>query len=428
MKRVFKFLLLLPAVLFRWFCDTAARNAQNLWTALIQIWLNKGRSILTTLGVIIAVTSTITVVSFVQGFGNFMTQKVRGYGTQYMVVRPIEWWEMDDAKRQRVTLDLADVEAVRSECTHVQRLSPFLFINNAEVSFGLEKVKDVPVRGVGQDYQVIRNYYADAGRFLSPLDVENASKVIVLGRTVLKHLQVDESIIGQYVHMIGERFLVIGLLEAKGGMMGEDQDLTVMIPYTAAQRLDPNLRESIRFLAEASNESAIPEAEGQIRRVLRQRHGLRAEQPDDFRINRQDQALKEFENIRNIASGILAGIVSISLLVGGIGIMNVMLVSVSERTREIGLRKSIGGRRRDIMLQFLTEAVVLCTLGGLVGVILGYIVTYIASLHPSMVPISVPLWAVVLALGFSAGAGVFFGIIPAFKAAILHPIEALRHE
>jgi putative ABC transport system permease protein len=162
--------------------------------------------------------------------------------------------------------------------------------------------------------------------------------------------------------------------------------------------------------------------------VLRQRHGLKIGEPDDFRIERQDQAIKEFENIRNIASGVLAGIVSISLLVGGIGIMNVMLVSVSERTREIGLRKSIGGRRRDIMLQFLTEAVVLCTLGGLAGVILGYIVTYVASLHPSMVPIQVPLWSVALALGFSAGAGVFFGIIPAFKAAILHPIEALRHE
>ena len=258
--------------------------------------------------------------------------------------------------------------------------------------------------------------------------MQNASRVIVLGRSVLKLLQCDESIIGQYVQMFGERFLVIGLLESKGSMMGEDQDMTVMIPYTVSMRLDPKLRESIRFLAEASSEESIPEAQAEITRTLRQRHGIKPGQPDDFRINRQDQALKEFENIRNIASGVLAGIVSISLLVGGIGIMNVMLVSVSERTREIGLRKSIGGRRRDIMLQFLTEAVVLCTLGGIAGVILGYVITFIASLHPSMVPIQVPLWSVALALGFSAGAGVFFGIVPAFKAAILHPIEALRHE
>jgi putative ABC transport system permease protein len=426
--KLFRSIFRLPATIARWFYNSAARNSQNVSTALIQIWLNKGRSILTTLGVIIAVTSTISVVAFVQGFGNYMTKMVRGYGTQYMIVRPIESWETEQAKRRRITLSLADIEAVRTECTNVQRMSPFLFINNAEISFGLEKVKEVPVRGVSEDYQVIRNYFADVGRFLGPLDVENAAKVIVLGRSVLKQLQCDESIVGQYVHMFSQRFLVIGLLETKGGMMGEDQDMTVMIPYTSAMRLDPNLRESIRFLAEASSEAEIPQAEGEITRVLRQRHGLKIGQPDDFRINRQDKALKEFENIRNIASGVLAGIVSISLLVGGIGIMNVMLVSVSERTREIGLRKSIGGRRRDIMMQFLTEAVVLCTLGGMAGVILGYIVTYVASLHPSMVPIQVPLWSVALALGFSAGAGVFFGIIPAFKAAILHPIEALRHE
>jgi putative ABC transport system permease protein len=149
---------------------------------------------------------------------------------------------------------------------------------------------------------------------------------------------------------------------------------------------------------------------------------------DDFEIERQDQMLREFGKVRMIATSVLAGIVSISLIVGGIGIMNVMFVSVSERTREIGLRKSVGGRRRDIMLQFLTEAVVLSTTGGAIGVVLGYMISYIASLHPKMVPVNVPLWSVALALGFSAGSGILFGIIPAFKAAILHPIDALRHE
>ena len=138
--------------------------------------------------------------------------------------------------------------------------------------------------------------------------------------------------------------------------------------------------------------------------------------------------LDQFQQLKNISTGILGGIVSISLLVGGIGIMNVMLVSVTERTREIGLRKSVGGRRRDIMLQFLTEAVVLCTFGGFIGVVLGYSFTFVAGLHPQMVEMRVPLSSVVLALVFSAGAGIVFGIVPAFKAAILHPIDALRHE
>ncbi|MEK6799491.1 MAG: ABC transporter permease [Planctomycetota bacterium] len=405
-----------------------SRHAQNVGTALVQVWANKGRSILTTLGIIIAVTSTITVVALVQGFGNHMTKMVRGYGTQFMVVHPWDPSVRDRHGIGRVSMTIDDIEAVRTECQHVRRITPFVFTENAEIAYGPEKAKDIPCRGVTEEYQIIRNFPVDTGRFFGPIDVENAAPVIVLGRSLLKHLQCDESIVGRYVFLDGERFLVVGLLQPKGSMFGEDQDETVMIPYSVAVKLYPNLRRSIPFLVEASSEQDLEQAQGEIARVLRRRHALKAGQPDDFRIDRQDQAVREFENIRNIASGVLAGIVSISLLVGGIGIMNIMLVSVTERTREIGLRKSIGGRRRDIMMQFLTEAVVLCTLGGAVGVVLGYALCYLAALHPQMVEISVPAWAVALALVSSAGAGVVFGIIPAFKAAILHPIEALRHE
>jgi putative ABC transport system permease protein len=201
-----------------------------------------------------------------------------------------------------------------------------------------------------------------------------------------------------------------------------------MVPYTTALKMYPERRNMVSFLAEATSEDKIDAAYAQITQVLRSRHGLQPGQPNDFSINRQDQALGELERLKARATGILVGIVSISLLVGGIGIMNVMLVSVTERTPEIGLRKSVGGRRRDIMLQFLTEAVVLCTLGGCLGIALGYVITYIGALHPKMVELEVPLWSVALALVFSAGTGIVFGIIPAFKAAILHPIDALRHE
>ena len=170
------------------------------------------------------------------------------------------------------------------------------------------------------------------------------------------------------------------------------------------------------------------EAEGEVVRILRQQHNLRPGDRNDFGIFKQDQILQEFHKIRLIATSVLAGIVSISLLVGGIGIMNVMLVSVTERTREIGLRKSVGAHRRDILLQFLTEAVVLSTVGGAIGIASGYAIVGAASMHPSMVETHVPLWSVMLALGFSAGVGIFFGLVPAFKAAIIHPIDALRHE
>ncbi|MBM4089034.1 MAG: FtsX-like permease family protein, partial [Planctomycetes bacterium] len=170
------------------------------------------------------------------------------------------------------------------------------------------------------------------------------------------------------------------------------------------------------------------EAKAQVTNLLRRRHGLEAYQPDDFIVQTQGEILATFNNVGNVAVAVLAGIVGISLLVGGIGIMNVMLVSVTERTREIGLRKAVGARRRDILLQFLTEAMTLSLLGGGMGIALGYALSYLVSLHPRMVDVVVPFWAVLLGFGISAGTGVVFGIVPAIKAALLNPIDALRHE
>ena len=414
--------------IFPWGVRAIARNGQNVLTAFVQIWANKGRSVLTTLGIIIAVTSIITVISFVQGFGNYITEMVRGYGTQFMVVRPYTPPERFRLGLGRVTLDLNDIEAVRVECPNVSRITPFVYTPDAEVTYGVETAADIPTRGVTEQYQTIRSFFVDSGRFFGPVDVDNAAHVVVLGRTLLKSLQCDESIVGDFVHVDDVRFKVVGILQSKGSMMGMDQDETIMIPYTTALKLYPDLRKSIPFLVEASSEAEIDQAQGQITRVLRQRHGIQPGQADDFRVDRQDQFISQFERVKIIASSILGGIVSISLIVGGVGIMNIMLVSVTERTREIGLRKSVGGRRLDILLQFLPEAVVLCTLGGLIGVFFGYAISHIASLHPNMVELETPWWSVVLALAFSAGAGVVFGIIPAFKAAVIHPIDALRHE
>ena len=413
--------------LWAWASTTAVRHGQNIATAFVQIWANKGRSLLTTLGIIIAVTAIITVVAFVEGFGNYMSNMLRGYGTKQMIVT--SWTPGDDDAFGigRITLDMDDVRAVAAECPHVHHITPFVF-NETAVSFGRIKVQNIAIRGVSEDYQVIRNYYADAGRFFGPMDVEDSEYVCVLGRTMLKLLECDESVIGDYVRIGDLRFRVVGLLQAKGSFMGEDQDQTVMIPYTTALNIYSEQRNALRFLCEAVDEKTIDDAGGEITRVLRQRHNLQPGQPDDFHIQRQDQMLKEFDKIRMAVTALLAGIVSISLVVGGIGIMNVMFVSVTERTKEIGLRKSVGGRRRDIMLQFLTEAVALSTSGGIVGLALGYTITFIASLHPKMVEVSVPMWSVALAAGFSMGAGVLFGILPAFKAAVLHPIDALRHE
>ncbi len=404
-----------------------AAMAGNVATALVQIWANKIRSLLTVLGIIIAVTSIITVVTLVEGFGNYVTSFLRGLGTNMMVVYP-EWLRGPRGEYLRpAEMTIDDIHAVDANAAAVRHTSPVIF-EQATVEYGRQQLNGIQVRATNELFQRIRNFYVDAGRFFGAVDVESGAPVCVLGREVLRKLECDESVVGDYVHIDSQRFRVIGLLESKGSFMGENQDELVIIPWTTGVKMYPHAREYLAFYVEAMSEEQIPEAEGQLVRILRQRHGLRPGDRNDFGIFKQDQILKEFHQVRVIATSALAGIVSISLLVGGIGIMNVMLVSVTERTREIGLRKSVGARRRDILLQFLTEAVVLSTVGGGLGIGLGYAISHLAAMHPNMVAVNVPLWSVGLALGFSAGVGIFFGIIPAFKAAIIHPIDALRHE
>ncbi|MBN2446980.1 MAG: ABC transporter permease [Phycisphaerae bacterium] len=407
--------------------DRLASAAGNVITALIQIWANKIRSLLTVLGIIIAVTSIIAVVSLVEGFGDYVTNFLRGLGTNMMVVYP-EWLRGPRGEYLRpAEMNIGDIQAVDAHAEAVRQTSPVIWLQG-QVEYGRQQLTSVDIRGTNEFFQRIRNFYPDAGRFFAAVDVENGNSVCVLGREVLRKLECDESIVDDYILIDSQRFKVVGLLESKGSFMGDNQDEIVVIPWTTALKMYPWRRDYLAFYVEAVDEGQIGEARNQLARILRERHGLKPGDRNDFGIFKQDEVLREFNNIRMIATGVLAGIVSISLLVGGIGIMNVMLVSVTERTREIGLRKSVGAHRRDILMQFLTEAIVLSTVGGAIGILLGYAIVHLVSLHPSMVKATVPLWSVGLALGFSAGVGIFFGIIPAFKAAIIHPIDALRHE
>jgi putative ABC transport system permease protein len=407
--------------------DRVTSLAGNVVTALIQIWSNKIRSLLTVLGIIIAVTSIISVVSMVEGFGNYVTNFLRGLGTNMMVVYPERVRGPRGEYLRPAEMTIEDIQAVDAGATAIRRTSPVIF-TRATIEYGRQQLTAIDTRGTNVSFLAIRNFDVDRGRFFAAVDIDAGAPVCVLGREVLRKLECDESLVGDFVHIDSQRFRVIGLLGAKGSFMGDNQDEMIVIPWTSAVKMYPYLRDYLAFYVEAVSEDKIPDAEGQLVRILRQRHGLKAGDPSDFGIFKQDEILQEFNNIRVIATSVLAGIVSISLLVGGIGIMNVMLVSVTERTREIGLRKSVGAHRRDILLQFLTEAVVLATVGGGIGIALGYAICHIAGMHPDMVEIKVPLWSVALALGFSASVGIFFGIIPAFKAAIIHPIDALRHE
>jgi putative ABC transport system permease protein len=399
----------------------------NVANALEQLRSNRLRSTLTVLGIVIAVASTITVVSVVQGFTRYVAEFLQGLGTNAMWVWP-ERPPGDAGKTLgRVELDAADIEAIERSCSALRAVSPLIRRERIKLMLGRDETA-TSVEGVAAEYHAIRNFPVAFGRPFSLMDVERAHHVCVLGRETVNKLREDDGIVGRSLLLNGQRFRVIGILEEKGSFLGNSQDDLALIPYTTALKMFPASRRKLALTAQAATEESVPEARAQIVNLLRRRHGLSAYQPNDFQVRTQDEILDAFNSMSLAATAVLAGIVGISLLVGGIGIMNVMLVSVTERTREIGLRKAVGARRRDIMLQFLTESVALSLVGGGLGIGLGYGLSALASLHPQMVDIAVPWWAVVLGFGISAGTGVVFGLLPAAKAALLNPIDALRHE
>jgi putative ABC transport system permease protein len=399
----------------------------NIVIALEQLWAHKSRSLLTMIGMVIAVSSTITVVSVVRGFSMMVGDYLQGMGTNAMWVWP-ERPSGDLGKTlSRVEMDVHDVEDVGNRCTAVQMVSPVVRQPAVVVRLGREEVTTA-LEGVSAEYHTIRKFYVEIGRPFALVDSERAHHVCVIGRELLRKLNGDDDLIDQSILIDGYRFRVIGIMAEKGGLIGSSQDDIVLVPHSVALKMYPSFRRKVAFAAMAAGEAAVPEARSQITNLLRRRHALSAYQPNDFSIRTQDEVLETFNNLSLVAAIMLAGIVGISLVVSGIGIMNMMLVSVSERTREIGLRKAVGARRRDILVQFLAEAVTLCLTGGGIGVILGFLLCGLSSVHPQTVSIVVPWWAVVLGFGISAGTGIVFGLLPAIKASLLNPIDALRSE
>jgi putative ABC transport system permease protein len=379
------------------------------------------------LAIVIAVTATITVVSVVQGFTRYVSEFLEGLGTNAVFVAPQRPVGEAGKALGRVELDEDDIEAIADQCSSLRRVSPWVPRQGVKVRWGRDEIS-VEVHGVAPSYHTIRNFPVDTGRPFAVVDVERGHQVCVLGREVLRRFDIDDGVVGSSLLLDGRRFRIIGILESKGSFFGQSLDEVILIPYTTALKMYPMFRRTMIVAAQAVSAEEVPEAKAQVTNLLRRRHRLEAHQPNDFVVQTQGEILAAFNNVGVVAVSVLTGIVGISLLVGGIGIMNVMLVSVTERTREIGLRKAVGARRRDILIQFLTEAMTLSLIGGGLGIALGYAIGTLATLHPRMVNVVVPVWAVVLGFGISAGTGIIFGLVPALKAALLNPIDALRHE
>ena len=397
--------------------------------ALGALRANKLRSFLTMLGVVIGVAAVIAMIALGSGAQKAVNERISALGTTLLTVTPGQIFGRGvaaEADRARLTMD--DADALVDSGGYILAVQPEMN-RQLQVQY-LNRNTNTQVVGTTANFLDVRKYELEAGRMFTRGEDESRRRVAVLGPEVAKNLGFDapSAIIGQPIRVRGIQFEVVGVLESKGQTSPwNNPDDQVLIPIQTARFrvLGSDRVRSISVLARS--EAEIPETMAAIQRVLRREHRLRPERPDDFTIRNQADFLNTLGETTQVFSLLLAGIAAVSLLVGGIGIMNIMLVSVTERTREIGIRKALGASRRTILLQFLIEAVVLCVLGGIVGIVLGGGGATLLSRSFNW-NVDVSGMSIVLAFAFSAGVGIVFGVWPARRAAALDPIQALRYE
>lgn len=405
---------------------------ENLRMALAAIWANKLRSLLTVIGIVIGVAVTVGVQGILQGITGIAINEIQGLGSNTLFVVPNRPPGKEGEKLGRVELTVDDGVALRRLCSEIEDFSPAIQ-RDARLKKG-EEIAEAFVVGSNAVFQDVRNIYVDRGRFFSSVEEERRARVCVVGTRVIKDLKLRGEPIGQTLALQAHEFTIVGILEEKGRVFGFDYDQLVLIPLSTASLIwGEQSSKQVVIMARARKSANVETAMDQVTDVLRRRHKLKADQPNDFEVQSQAEILKAVSKVTNgIAIG-AAVIVGFALLVASIGVTNIMLVSVTERTREIGIRKAIGAKSQNIMAQFLIEAVTLCCIGGAIGILAGLGLGLVGHgilnhLIPGWPPISIPV--VVYLLGFAVPAffGVIAGLWPAYKAARLDPIESLRYE
>jgi putative ABC transport system permease protein len=393
--------------------------------SLEAIMSNKVRSGLTMLGVIIGVMAVILLVSIGEGARVYITRELSGLGTNLLIITPGKTttsggFHPPSAGTVR-KLSYDDAQALKRRA--------WLLTDAVPIVFGTGRIKfqnlgrDTTIIGTTPEFQRVRNLFIDTGSYVSQADVDSKGKIVVLGTKVKEELFGDQNPLGKVVLLSDARYRVVGVMQKKGTSLGWDIDDVVFIPVTSGQELF-DTDGLFEILASTPRAEDVDNAITQIKDILMRRHAHK----EDFTIQTQGAMLSTMNTIFGVLTAVLGGIAGISLLVGGIGIMNIMLVSVRERTREIGIRKALGARNRDIMAQFMIEAMTLSGAGGIIGILIGVGLALIIPKFVDVLPTSISAWSIITAFSFSAAVGVFFGVYPAHKASLQDPIQALRYE
>ena len=413
------------------------KRIATLWAsvllALQTLRQHKMRSVLTVLGVFIGTGTIIGVGSILAGLDGAIVNIFRSFGPDTLIVFKFKIGfrvgNLTFEERTRKSLTYEDAAAIKERCPSVEFVSPYLFPNWNMIHKARYKANDIyqiEMGGTDDSYAVGGTTVMKYGRFFSETENRHHLPVVVIGDDAHRALFSDIDPTGKWIELDGHQFEVIGVMSRPAASFPGESDNRFMLPYFTMRKMFPNAKEHMIVVVAQKGKVAV--AADEVRSVLRIQRRVPHDKPDSFFISTSEQFVEDFRRITATVALVMVVLSSIGLLVGGIGVMNIMLVSVTERTREIGVRKAVGARRADIIVQFLTEAVVLTFLGGLIGMMLGWCISIIARLFFPSLPTAVPLWAAVTGVAVSVGVGLFFGIWPAGKAARLDPVVALRYE
>ncbi len=413
---------------------------ENVWMAFDTLRQHKLRSFLTILGVVIGTMTVIVIAAFVSGIDARVSKEIESFGTNSVYIYKFDPgfnFNPSREERMRKPLSYEDALALADECPSLTYVAPFMspvpfdqgpFVERVHVRYRETEMANATVQGTLTGYFRMGTIDVAEGRFFTEAENENRADVVVIGRDVANTLFPNLAAVDKEVLVNGRNYRVIGVLNKRetflvGSEDPNNENKAVYLPYETLRKIYPNVTDN--FILAQAVPGKMEQAVDEIRQVLRKRRKVPYNQPDNFGVQTADQIIEQFGAITRGVFALMVAISSVGLLVGGIGVMNIMLVSVTERTKEIGVRKAIGARRRDIILQFLVEAVTLTGLGGLLGVLFGW---GTAELVKLVLPTFVPLWAPVVGFIVSVALGIGFGLWPAWKAARLDPIEALRYE